>query len=291
MSARMNRLERFARWSRYFASASADPATLYDLLGEGAIQSGGEVPVVNMGLWSGIAVDEPRAIERAVFALFDRVATGAQIGPGMHVLDAGCGFGTNALRLVARHGAGTVIGLNVSAAQLDTAARIARSESRSADVTWLLGDATRMPLPAECVDRVTSVEAAFHFDTRDAFFAEAMRVLRPGGLLSLVDLVAPPPRNGVQRVALASIRRTQAVPRANVYDRDEYVRRVEAAGFVVVEAESIAHQVVAPFRRWQLSRPPSMLVAYDWFYSMASAPYLFYPWDYLRLVARRPARA
>ncbi len=189
----MKILERLARWPRFLAQKRADPGSLYDMRGEGAMQSGGEVPVVNMGYWVGIQTHEPEAIERAVFALFDRVAEGARIEAGMHVLDAGCGFGTNGLHLLQKHGAARVTGLNVSSVQLETAARRTKAAGLEERVEWVLGDVTKMPVADASVDRVVSVEAAFHFDTRDLFFAEAHRVLRPGGFLSLVDLVAPPP--------------------------------------------------------------------------------------------------
>jgi cyclopropane fatty-acyl-phospholipid synthase-like methyltransferase len=284
----MKILERLARWPRFLAQKRADPGSLYDMRGEGAMQSGGEVPVVNMGYWPGIETHEPEAIERAVYALFDRVAEGARMEAGMHVLDAGCGFGTNGLHLLQKHGAGKVTGLNVSAVQLETATRRTKAAGLEGRVDWVLGDVTKMPVADATIDRVVSVEAAFHFDTRDLFFAEAFRVLRPGAVLSLVDLVAPPPRHVFDQACLASISRSQAMPMANVYDRAEYVQRVRAAGFEIVEEESIVDRVFPHFRRWQLTRHPSLLLAYDWVFAIASAPYLVYPWDYIRLVARKP---
>jgi cyclopropane fatty-acyl-phospholipid synthase-like methyltransferase len=284
----MRILERLARWPRFLAKDQADPGTMYDMLGERAMQPGGEVPVVNMGYWPGIGTDEPQAIERAVYALFDRVAEGARLEAGMHVLDAGCGFGTNGLHLLEKHGAGKVTGLNVSAVQLETAARRTQAAGMEQRVEWILGSVTKMPVADASVDRVVSVEAAFHFDTRDHFFAEAFRVLRPGGVLSMVDLVASPPRHVLDSTLLASIRRTQSIPLANVYDRAEYVRRVQAAGFEVEEEESIVDRVFPQFRRWQMTRPPSLLFAYDLIHSLASLPYMLYAWDYIRLVARKP---
>lgn len=284
----MKTLERLARWPRFFAKDQADPGSMYDMLGERAMQPGGEVPVVNMGYWPGIGTDEPEAIERAVYALFDLVATGARVEAGMHVVDAGCGFGTNGLHLVEKYGAGKVTGLNVSAVQLETAARRTKAAGKEQRVEWVLGDVTKMPVADASVDRVVSVEAAFHFDTRDRFFSEAFRVLRPGGLLSMVDLVATPPRHMLDRAFLASIRRTQAIPIDNVYDLAEYLRRVQAAGFVIEEEESIVDRVFPQFRRWQMTRPPSLLYAYDLVHSIVSLPYMLYPWDYVRLVARKP---
>ena len=68
----------------------------------------------------------------------------------------------------------------------------------------------------------------------------------------------------------------------------DLARKVLGAGFVVEVAESIVHHVFPSFRRWML-RNAYQLVRYDKFYAVASAPYLVYPWDYARIVARKPA--
>ena len=288
MSERPSYLQRMRHWPRFFARAETNPGHLYDLRGDAAVVTGGDTPVVNMGYWKDVAPREARSLERANEALFALVADGAGITAGSTVVDAGCGFGSLALHLVERFTPARMTGVNVSSVQLAIARQRVAAAGREGQVEFHHGSVTALPMADASVDAVVSTEAAFHFDTRDAFLAEAFRVLRPGGRLSLVDLVVLPPPSFLWHGALTAVARSQAIPRANVYDSAEYLRRVTRAGFVVEESESIHDRVFAPFRWWLLTRPPTYLLRYDVVFLAASLPFLVYPFDYLRLVARKP---
>lgn len=99
------------------------------------------------------------------------------IGPvdGLRVLDLGCGKGRFARRLSER--GATVVGLDVSAAMLAGAAGLRR----------VRGSARRLPLVGAAFDAVVAVEVFEHLPELDHVLAEARRVLRPGGVLALID--------------------------------------------------------------------------------------------------------
>lgn len=104
------------------------------------------------------------------------------------VLDLGCGAGHTAL--AAAHRAAEVVALDVTPEMLAVARRLAQ-EAGLSNVSFRHASATELPFDNGSFDVVTSRFAAHHFHDPAPAMAEAARVLRPGGVLLLVDTVAP----------------------------------------------------------------------------------------------------
>jgi ubiquinone/menaquinone biosynthesis C-methylase UbiE len=95
---------------------------------------------------------------------------------GLEVLDLGCGTGRHALWLAAA--GATVTALDFSAGMLEEAKRKPGGDT----VRFLAHDLLQpLPLPDASFDRVVSGLVLEHLPALDGFFAEARRVLRPGG--------------------------------------------------------------------------------------------------------------
>jgi ubiquinone/menaquinone biosynthesis C-methylase UbiE len=122
-----------------------------------------------------------------VFQSFrDRIVSESRLTGAETVLDLGCGTGLVALAVAER--CARVIGVDVSQEMLR---RFARDASAVGGVDLILGDMRRIPLPDASVDVVTSCYAFHHLvdDGKELAAAEAMRVLRPGGRLVVVDMM------------------------------------------------------------------------------------------------------
>lgn len=108
------------------------------------------------------------------------------------VLDLGCAVGHQTLPWKLAYPEARVMGLDVAAAGLRYAH--ARAEAIGVELHFLQADARRVPLPDGSVDLVFSAMFLHELPVADvrAVFAEAFRLLRPGGLMLHYEL--PPNR-------------------------------------------------------------------------------------------------
>jgi erythromycin 3''-O-methyltransferase len=195
---------------------------------------------LNLGLWEGDGTDPsegPRAVRRLVSTLAEPLPRGGV------VLDVGNGLGAQDPLIAEVARPKRLIALNITESQL-RAGRLRLAEANAQPVN---GDATRIPLRDQTVDGVISVEAAFHFASRAWFFAEAFRVLRPGGILSMSDVpVKRLPRRPGELLAGLTQLRVWGLSTGAAATADRIVEAVEGAGFRDVEARLVGDRVIAP---------------------------------------------
>jgi ubiquinone/menaquinone biosynthesis C-methylase UbiE len=123
--------------------------------------------------------------------LSKQVAAAGQVHSGLRVLDCGCGFGGTIANLNDRLHDMDMVGLNIDPRQLEVArANFQAKEGNRAE--FIEGDACVLPFEDNSFDRVLAVECIFHFPSRQKFFQEVKRVLKPGGVLALCDFVPYP---------------------------------------------------------------------------------------------------
>jgi SAM-dependent methyltransferase len=199
---------------------------------------------LNLGYWDGATTHD-----EAGDALAEQVGLAAGMAEGDTVLDVGFGFGDQDEYWLRRFRPARIIGLNVTALHVEEA----RRRFPDPRLDFRLGSATDMDLPEASVDRVAALECAFHFATRQDFFREAFRVLRPGGRLATADLLSRPGRHSLASRLLA--RAGQAlfqIPPENWYGAGAYRRRLEAAGFESVDLRPVRNRVIVPF--WEATQ-------------------------------------
>ncbi len=113
-----------------------------------------------------------------------------EIRPGQHILDVGCGAGVDLPALAQIAGAGgTVVGLEINPDLVREARRLAagRQDAATANVLVFQGDAQQMTIPNAEFDRARTDRALQHFPQPRQALNEIWRVLKPGGILTLVE--------------------------------------------------------------------------------------------------------
>lgn len=207
---------------------------------------------LNLGLWEGdgsVPAEAPVAVRRLV----ERVA--ADLPAAGDVLDVGNGLGAQDPVIASVATPRSLTAVNITLSQL-VAGRDRLAEAGAGSVN---ADATSLPIRDGSMDGIISVEAAFHFSSRARFFAEALRVLRPGGVLTMSDIPTQrSPRGPAELVSALTQLRVWGLGVHAAATVDEIADAARRVGFVDVRTELAGARTIAPalrFVRERLRRP------------------------------------
>lgn len=109
------------------------------------------------------------------------------LGPGLRVLDLGCGPGTISMGLAQAVAPGELHGIDLEESQIEMAR--ARAAGSSVNAVFRTGDATDLPYEDETFDVAHGHALLMHVPDTEAVLAEVRRVLKPGGLVAARDMI------------------------------------------------------------------------------------------------------
>jgi ubiquinone/menaquinone biosynthesis C-methylase UbiE len=185
-----------------------------------------ELAVLPEGANLGLSCGNPQAV--------------AGLKPGDVVLDLGSGAGFDCLIAARKVGpTGHVIGVDMTDAMLEKARANAETAGLGNVVEFRKGDIEALPVEDDSVDIVLSNCVLNLIPDKDGAFREIHRVLRPGGRLAVSDMAwaeEPPVSLRQDFEALVG-----CIGGALVLD--DYVDRLQRAGFASVQVEQHAEAV------------------------------------------------
>ncbi len=164
--------------------------------------------------------DNPVFVERGE-KIAQAVRESVPLGPGLRVLDYGCGTGLLAFPL--RHEVGPMLLADTSQGMLDVAAEKISAQG-AANMRTAKLDLLADPAPTETFDLIVTAMTLHHIPDTDRILHVFHDLLNPGGHLCVADLDQEDGSfHGME------------VDVHHGFDRDDLARRATAAGFVDVD--------------------------------------------------------
>jgi ubiquinone/menaquinone biosynthesis C-methylase UbiE len=157
------------------------------------------------------------------------------LGARGRMLDIGTGPGHIPLLIADRLADCTVVGVDLSPAMLEIAARRVASSPHQGRIELRLADAKALDLEDASFDAVFSNTILHHFGDPRPFLREAARVLSPGGALLIRDLYRPDSDDAADRLVAAHAAGAGPVGRA-------LLRASLCAAFTPAELRALADE-------------------------------------------------
>lgn len=151
-----------------------------------------------------------------------------------HVLDIGCGIGGPARWLAHTYGC-RITGIDLTQAFCDAATALNRATGLDRLVTVRRASALDLPFDDQSFDLAYSQNVVMNIADKDRFYAEAFRVLKPGGRIALSNLAVGSGEPLDFPVPWAETPETSFVPTV-----DETRAALTTAGFEIVQFRDIS---------------------------------------------------
>ncbi|MCI4679208.1 methyltransferase domain-containing protein [Rhodoblastus acidophilus] len=198
---------------------------------------------------SALSVDDLAPVDE--FHIGGRQATvdlAAQAGfaRGSRLLDIGCGLGGASRYFAAELGC-RVTGVDLTEEYVNVARALAERVGLAPRVSYRIGSALALPFAPQAFDGGYMLHVGMNIDDKQKLFSEARRVIAPGGIFAIYDVMREP---GAGETAFPVPWASHA-GMSHIESAATYRGLLEEAGFAVEKERSRADFALDVFRRMQ----------------------------------------
>lgn len=195
---------------------------------------------LNFGFWK-----NSNTTINACEAMVNIVISNAEIKNNSTVLDVGFGYGFQDILISNQFQNLKITAINIVQKQIDCAKEIFKSYNLKNKIEVFNLSATKLDtfFEKETYDRIISIESAIHFDTREEFYRQAYKVLKPNGIICLTDATQNLDELKNYK-GLANTLSFLAIPEQNIIDERGYIKMITDIGFKDVEFINITEYVI-----------------------------------------------
>ena len=188
-------------------------------------------------------------LEDAQAAKHELVSRKLGLGPGMRLLDVGCGWGSMVIHAAKRHGV-RAVGVTLSHRQADWARRAAQEAGLADRIQIRVQD--YRDVRDGPFDAISSIGMFEHVGAAklDEYFATLHRLVRPGGRVLNHGIARPASSGARPRFARRGFIDRYVFPDGELHEVGSVVSRIQNAGLEARDLESLREHYALTLRAW-----------------------------------------
>jgi len=201
------------------------------------------------GLWRNLTTGEIITdYESAAENLYAELVERMNLTKDSKLLDVACGMASQDVYLFRRYGC-NITSVDLTKKHIEIGQKRLEREGLTDKVLLVHASATKMPFPDNSFSHILCAEGGPHMHTRQEFFQETMRVLKPGGVFAYSETTLQyAPENFFVQTLVNVTAYLWTVSLDNYYDNKEYIKRLSDIGFTNINLTSHNLDVYPPYQ-------------------------------------------